>query len=129
MCCVPYVTYHANGPDEPAIEIDFTPPFKRFSMVADLEKLLDIKIPLPFESDECNVYLKAVCKAGLRAVCVWNSLRVKRFACGTVCPWNGLCMEQFVRGTVFTGLRLTECLLVCHTVPTASGWERTARRR
>ena len=56
------VMYHANGPDEPAVEIDFTPPFKRFSMVADLEKTLDIKIPMPLESDEANAYLRATCE-------------------------------------------------------------------
>ena len=53
------IQYHANGPDEPPVEIDFTPPFKRFSMIADLEKALDIKIPMPLESDECNAFLKA----------------------------------------------------------------------
>ena len=52
------ISYHANGPDEPPVEIDFTPPFKRFSMVADLEKTLNIKIPMPLESDEANKFLK-----------------------------------------------------------------------
>ena len=56
------IQYHANGPDEPAVEIDFTPPFKRFSMIADLEKALDITIPMPLESDECNAFLKATVK-------------------------------------------------------------------
>ena len=28
-------------------------------MIADLEKALDIKIPMPLESDECNAFLKA----------------------------------------------------------------------
>ena len=56
------VMYHANGPDEPPVEIDFTPPFKRFSMVADLEKTLNIKIPMPLESDEANRYLKDTCQ-------------------------------------------------------------------
>lgn len=55
------IQYHANGPHEPPVEIDFTPPFKRFSMVADLEKTLDIKIPMPLESKECNEFLKATC--------------------------------------------------------------------
>ena len=55
------VMYHANGPDEPPVEIDFTPPFKRFSMVADLEKTLNIKIPMPLESDEANKFLKDTC--------------------------------------------------------------------
>jgi len=62
------IMYHANGPDEPPIEIDFTPPFRRFSMVADLEKTLDIKIPMPLESNEAQQYLKDVC-ARLGAEC------------------------------------------------------------
>ena len=30
-------------------------------MVADLEKTLNIKIPMPLESDECNKFLKETC--------------------------------------------------------------------
>ena len=31
------IMYHADGHDQPPIEIDFTPPFRRISMVKDLE--------------------------------------------------------------------------------------------
>jgi lysyl-tRNA synthetase class 2 len=27
------ISYHANGPDEPPVEIDFSPPWRRISMV------------------------------------------------------------------------------------------------
>jgi len=56
------IMYHADGPDEPPTEIDFTPPFKRLSFIADLEKTLDIKIPSPLESPETNQFLKDTCK-------------------------------------------------------------------
>lgn len=47
------VTYHPDGPEGQAYEIDFTPPFKRVSMVHDLEKEMGVKFPAPdtFESD------------------------------------------------------------------------------
>ena len=37
--------YHPNGPDGEAWEVDFTPPFKRLDMLADLEKVLEEKLP------------------------------------------------------------------------------------
>lgn len=39
------VPYHANGPDAPAIELDFTPPFRRIHMIKDLEKILGVTFP------------------------------------------------------------------------------------
>lgn len=39
------VTYHPDGPEGEAHEIDFTPPFKRFSLIKDLEKALNVKFP------------------------------------------------------------------------------------
>lgn len=41
------VTYHPDGPDGEAAEIDFTPPFKRVSLIKDLEKALNCKFPCP----------------------------------------------------------------------------------
>ena len=43
------VTYHPDGKDNPGVEIDFTPPFRRFSMVSDLEKCLGEKMPEDFK--------------------------------------------------------------------------------
>lgn len=37
--------YHPDGPDEKSVEIDFTPPFKRISMMQELEKILNIELP------------------------------------------------------------------------------------
>lgn len=39
------VTYHPDGPEGQACEIDFTPPFRRISMVEELEKTLGVKLP------------------------------------------------------------------------------------
>lgn len=39
------ITYHPDGQDGQAYEIDFTPPFRRISMVHDLEKVLGVKLP------------------------------------------------------------------------------------
>lgn len=39
------VTYHPDGPEGRAYEIDFTPPFRRLSMTDNLEKIMGIKFP------------------------------------------------------------------------------------
>lgn len=42
------IPYHPNGPDtEPALEVDFTPPFKRVHIYDDLEVKLGVKLPAP----------------------------------------------------------------------------------
>lgn len=47
------VTYHPDGPEGQAYEIDFTPPFRRISMTHDLEKEMGVKFPPPdtYDSD------------------------------------------------------------------------------
>jgi lysyl-tRNA synthetase class 2 len=44
------IKYHANQTDtekgEP-MEVDFTPPFKRISMISGLEDVLKVKLPSP----------------------------------------------------------------------------------
>lgn len=39
------IKYHPDGPEGEAVEIDFTPPFKRISMFTSLEEVLNIKFP------------------------------------------------------------------------------------
>ena len=48
------VTYHPDGPEGQAYEIDFTPPFRKISMVEELEKALGMKLPETnlFETEE-----------------------------------------------------------------------------
>ena len=38
------IEYHPTGPDGPAVEIDFTPPWPRISMVEEIEKKGGIKL-------------------------------------------------------------------------------------
>lgn len=39
------VKYHPDGPDGQEVEIDFTPPFRRVSMLKTLEEVLKVKFP------------------------------------------------------------------------------------
>jgi lysyl-tRNA synthetase class 2 len=43
------IEYHADGPDAPPVEIDFTPPWRRVSLVEEVEAKSGIKIPRNFE--------------------------------------------------------------------------------
>ncbi|KAG5311790.1 SYK ligase, partial [Acromyrmex insinuator] len=45
------IEYHPDGPEGKACEIDFTPPFKRISMMTQLEEVLQVKLP---EADQLN---------------------------------------------------------------------------
>ncbi|XP_053200472.1 lysine--tRNA ligase-like [Panonychus citri] len=57
------VTYHPEGPESESIEIDFTPPFKKVSMLTELEKCLGVKLPPldELESDEANKFFSDQC--------------------------------------------------------------------
>lgn len=51
------ITYHPDGPEGQAYEVDFTPPFRRVSMTHDLEKIVGVKFPPTdsYNSDGKNV--------------------------------------------------------------------------
>merc|ERR1739838_77166 len=57
------VTYHPDGPEGEAKEIDFTPPFKRLRMFPDLEKALGTKLPSPdtLHTEEARLHLDRIC--------------------------------------------------------------------
>jgi lysyl-tRNA synthetase class 2 len=57
------VTYHPEGPEKPAIEIDFTPPFKRINMLQELQKVLGVQFPDPsqFEAQATNEFFSRLC--------------------------------------------------------------------
>lgn len=57
------VLYHPSGPDGEVVEIDFTPPFKRISMMKTLEEILDVKLPNADKLDtlEANTMLNDLC--------------------------------------------------------------------
>lgn len=69
------IAFHPNGKEpgpngEPAREvvIDFTPPFKRLSMVSALEEQIRVEIPRDLESDSANQKLREICMS-LGVVC------------------------------------------------------------
>jgi len=45
------ITYHPEGPEGEAWEVDFTPPFRRMDMMKDLEKALGVTLPSPDKLD------------------------------------------------------------------------------
>lgn len=54
-------------PDWPcpqAIEIDFTPPFRRISMCAGLEEALNVKLPADLDSEEARLFLVELVRRG-----------------------------------------------------------------
>ncbi|XP_077687108.1 lysine--tRNA ligase isoform X2 [Eretmochelys imbricata] len=57
------VTYHPDGPEGHAYEIDFTPPFRKISMVHELERILGMKLPATdhFETEETRKFFDAIC--------------------------------------------------------------------
>jgi len=59
------ISYHGAGPDAPPIDIDFTPPWRRLSMVSELEKALGVTIPGSdtgnLDTAEANAFLLAQC--------------------------------------------------------------------
>jgi lysyl-tRNA synthetase class 2 len=55
------LSYHLNGADQPPVEIDFTPPFKRIPMMSTLEAKLGVKMPVDLTSEEATQFLKDLC--------------------------------------------------------------------
>lgn len=58
------IQYHAEGPEGPATEIDFSRPWKRIDMIEGLEKALNVKFPPgdQLHTDETNQFLRKVLK-------------------------------------------------------------------
>ena len=58
------VTYHPveDDPDK-VFEVDFTPPFRRVRMIAELEEKLNVKFPpaSEFDKDSFRVFLDKLC--------------------------------------------------------------------
>ncbi|KAH0619749.1 hypothetical protein JD844_000695 [Phrynosoma platyrhinos] len=58
------VMYHPEGPEGQAYEIDFTPPFRKISMVDELERVLGMKFPTvdQFETEETRKFFDVICE-------------------------------------------------------------------
>eukprot|EP00300_Choanocystis_sp_HF-7_P036474 c52324_g1_i1.p1 GENE.c52324_g1_i1~~c52324_g1_i1.p1 ORF type:complete len:566 (+),score=157.95 c52324_g1_i1:26-1699(+) len=54
------VVYHPDGKDQPPITIDFTPPFRRISMLPELERIIGIKFPEDLASPESIKLLESL---------------------------------------------------------------------
>ncbi|XP_070690020.1 lysine--tRNA ligase isoform X1 [Pempheris klunzingeri] len=57
------ITYHPDGPEGQAYEVDFTPPFRRVSMTHDLEKIMGVKFPPSdsYDSNETRKFFDDLC--------------------------------------------------------------------
>ncbi|GJQ13869.1 hypothetical protein GpartN1_g5660.t1 [Galdieria partita] len=56
------VEYHPEGKDSPeSVKIDFTPPFRRISMLDALEEYLSEKLPRPLDSADTHKRLVEIC--------------------------------------------------------------------
>jgi lysyl-tRNA synthetase class 2 len=57
------VTYHREGRDKPesAVEVDFTPPFRRIPMMEGLEEALGVPLPKDLSTDEARATLDKLC--------------------------------------------------------------------
>nr|CAI5817286.1 unnamed protein product [Callosobruchus analis] len=57
------VKYHPDGPEGEEVEIDFTPPFKRYPMIPTLEEVLKVKFPPVTElsTEAVNKFLSDLC--------------------------------------------------------------------
>jgi lysyl-tRNA synthetase, class II len=55
------IKYNAEGPESDPIDIDFTPPWRRISMVEELEKVLGVSIPKDLYSEESRAFLDKLC--------------------------------------------------------------------
>jgi len=50
-----------DGKDDP-VEIDFTPPWPRMSMIKELNKILEVEIPIDLESETTRQFLEDLAK-------------------------------------------------------------------
>merc|ERR1719221_1695067 len=46
--------YHPDGPDGEKIEIDFTPPWRRISMIEEIEKQAGVKLSRKFKEESAR---------------------------------------------------------------------------
>jgi lysyl-tRNA synthetase class 2 len=60
-CGTLQIEYLKDGATEP-MKVDVTPPYKRISMMAELERLLEVKFPADLGSDETKALLLECCK-------------------------------------------------------------------
>lgn len=52
------IPYHPDGPTGPCVELDFTPPFARYSLVEEIEKESRTTLQRPLDSAACVEQMK-----------------------------------------------------------------------
>ncbi|CAD7673197.1 unnamed protein product [Nyctereutes procyonoides] len=98
------VMYHPDGPEGEAYEIDFTPCFRRISMVEKLEKAFGVKLPETklFETEETHKILDDICLARAvecpppRTMFLETTCINPTFICDHPQIMSPLCFELFV---------------------------------
>jgi len=55
--------YHPNGPEKEALTVDFTPPWKRISMVEEIEAQSGVSLPRDFSSEDARQQLDDLAKS------------------------------------------------------------------
>jgi len=55
------IKYHSKGKDQPPVDIDFTPPWRRIDLISGIEEAIGKKIPTPLESEGTNKFLRDEC--------------------------------------------------------------------
>merc|ERR1712232_399012 len=77
------VDYNPDGPGKDSIELDFTPPWPLLSMIDEIEKAAEVKIPRDFESEETRKFLDELCvKHGLEMPPPRSAARLIDKLCG-----------------------------------------------
>ncbi|XP_061404685.1 lysine--tRNA ligase isoform X1 [Lethenteron reissneri] len=57
------IVLHPDGPEGEGVEVDFTPPFRRLSLIGDLERVLDTKMPAAdtLSTEEARLAVDKLC--------------------------------------------------------------------
>lgn len=56
------IKYHLHGPENPPVEIDFTPPYRRIPFIKGLEEALKVEFPKDLNSEETRQFLIKLCQ-------------------------------------------------------------------
>jgi len=77
------IQYHPEGPEGEAVEIDFSPPWRRVPMVEEIERLANVKLNRAFETEEARQQLDDLCvKLELDCPAPRSSARMLDKLCG-----------------------------------------------
>ena len=96
------IRYHANGPEEDPVTIDFSPPWRRISMISGLEEALGVKFPIDLASDEAQEFLSKLvgpawtrCSINTPHTCLYKPPATPCFLCPVIAPWNIEALQSF----------------------------------